>query len=562
MFAQLGSMVRDLSAKSGVGLWTTLAVALAASVFESAGILLIIPFLELHSATSAAGGSSLFTPLLNWLGATTTNSRIFTVLACLLIIACLRAALVWQRDMRLAAVTFDYAFQWREILARHIAFADWKHVVQTSRHGLQHTLVEDSLRLELAAYSVAQSAISAVLVIVQICIALWLSPTLTVIALAALVFVVMVLRPMFGAANQMGAETIDVNRDVFGMTTDLVLGLKQARVLGQQQAYLDLFKTGMMRQRELAMRHARQDVWFSQIFSVAIVLIICAMLVIGLIWLDLSVPILIAVILLLVRISYPTQSILMQARVFAEMAPAIDNLHQRLRDLPIIKAPVVRNARTAKDAPFILAQTLQIETSSGQLAPINFSADRGSIISLSGPSGIGKTTLLDVMSGLIEPADGSFSIGGDHPVTAFQSKKLRLLYLVQDSALPEMTIRKSLTWGLNERVTDDELWAALDQVEMKPRVELAPQGLETVLSQGGAMFSGGERQRLNMARVWLHQPDVLFLDEATSALDSEMEKRLLAKLSDLPTRPTICIVNHRPNVANWADVNVKLTAQK
>jgi ATP-binding cassette, subfamily C, bacterial len=161
---------------------------------------------------------------------------------------------------------------------------------------------------------------------------------------------------------------------------------------------------------------------------------------------------------------------------------------------------------------------------------------------LLGPSGSGKTTLADIVLGLIEPDQGDIRFDG--AATTGAQRRAQTAYVPQEAFLFDRTIRENLQWVCPE-ADDDALWQALDRAAAAPFVRALPQGLDTPAGNRGERFSGGERQRLCLARALLLRPRLLILDEATSALDPEVEARLLDTLAQLRGSVTVLAIAHR-----------------
>ncbi|MEO1027939.1 MAG: ABC transporter ATP-binding protein [Pseudomonadota bacterium] len=179
---------------------------------------------------------------------------------------------------------------------------------------------------------------------------------------------------------------------------------------------------------------------------------------------------------------------------------------------------------------------------------------------MSGPSGTGKTTFFDVLVGLLEPSTGQVLVHGV-PLSSdlINSWRSKIAYAPQDPFLFDGTLRENLTW-LNSSVADDQIWAALKLVEADAFVSAMPGGLDYRVGERGGAMSGGERQRICLARALLRDAELLILDEATNALDSALEARLVARLIDeKPAKMTILMITHRPAIIQRPHKRLVLT---
>lgn len=169
----------------------------------------------------------------------------------------------------------------------------------------------------------------------------------------------------------------------------------------------------------------------------------------------------------------------------------------------------------------------------------------GSFVGICGASGAGKTTFADLLVGLFPPQLGEISVGGI-PLreAALNVWRNRVSYVSQDPFLFHDTVRRNLLWAAPQS-SENDLWSALRLAGADQLVRRMAQGLDTIVGERGTLVSGGERQRLALARAILRMPRLLVLDEATNAIDIASEHEILQHLVALKPRPTIVMIAHR-----------------
>ena len=177
----------------------------------------------------------------------------------------------------------------------------------------------------------------------------------------------------------------------------------------------------------------------------------------------------------------------------------------------------------------------------------NMRIEKGQSVGIIGPSGAGKTTLSDILLGILKPQEGNVLVDG---VDIFSAKKQwanEVGYVPQNVFLMDDTIRNNVLFGLEDcgASTDDEIWRALEQAQLKSYVENLPLGLDTIVGERGIKFSGGQRQRIAIARALYSNPQLLVLDEATAALDNDTEEAVMEAIESLQGKITMVIVAHR-----------------
>jgi ATP-binding cassette, subfamily B, bacterial PglK len=180
------------------------------------------------------------------------------------------------------------------------------------------------------------------------------------------------------------------------------------------------------------------------------------------------------------------------------------------------------------------------------LDSITVNAASGTSLALVGPTGAGKSSLVDIILGVLSPDSGSVLISGVSPSEATQRWPGALAYVPQDIAVIDGTVRSNVAAGLpRDLIDDDRVWEALDRAQLGNYLRGERDGLDTVVGEHGVRLSGGQRQRLGLARALYTRPKLLVLDEATSALDAETELAVSQALDSLEGDVTLIVVAHR-----------------
>ncbi len=193
--------------------------------------------------------------------------------------------------------------------------------------------------------------------------------------------------------------------------------------------------------------------------------------------------------------------------------------------------------------------------SSPALTAVSFEMSRGETLAFVGPSGSGKTTLVKLLVGLYQPQTGRILYNG-HEGSAIDLDELRerVGFVTQDTQLFSGSIRENLLF-VNPSATDRECLDALGQAACDSLLARADRGLDTVIGEGGVKVSGGEKQRLSIARALLRRPDLLVFDEATSSLDSLTEEEITATIREVAARRAVLtiLIAHRLSTVLHAD---------
>ena len=197
------------------------------------------------------------------------------------------------------------------------------------------------------------------------------------------------------------------------------------------------------------------------------------------------------------------------------------------------------------------------------ISNISLTIPAGKSVAFVGPSGAGKTTIIDVLLGVLIPDDGIVQISGLPPLQAVSKWPGAVSYVPQDVVIASGTIRENVALGypLSE-ATDELVMNALKIAQMEKFVSGLPYGMDTQVGERGAKISGGQRQRLGIARAMFTRPHLLVLDEATSSLDGETEAGIAQAIHTLRGSTTVVMIAHRLSTVRNVDIVVYLEKGK
>ncbi|MBR3683843.1 MAG: ABC transporter ATP-binding protein [Lachnospiraceae bacterium] len=179
----------------------------------------------------------------------------------------------------------------------------------------------------------------------------------------------------------------------------------------------------------------------------------------------------------------------------------------------------------------------------------------GESVGIVGSSGAGKTTIVDILLGLLQAEAGAILCDGKDVKADYASWLANIGYIPQTISLIDDTIRANVAFGYMEGTFEDErVWKVLEEAQLKEFVEQLPEGLDTKVGERGVRLSGGQRQRIGIARALFHNPELLILDEATSALDNDTEAAIMEAINHFHGKKTMLIIAHRLKTIENCDV--------
>jgi ATP-binding cassette subfamily C protein len=188
------------------------------------------------------------------------------------------------------------------------------------------------------------------------------------------------------------------------------------------------------------------------------------------------------------------------------------------------------------------------------LEDVRLEIRRGEALGLVGPTGSGKTTLVDLILGLLSPSRGRVIVDGVDLKGREAGWRRQVGYIPQDIFLADVSIRENVAFGVpREEIDDEAVWKALERAQLADFVRTLPRGLATAVGERGVRVSGGQRQRIGIARALYDDPEVLVMDEATSALDTETEQVVMAAIERLKGGRTLILIAHRLTTVESCD---------
>ena len=367
-----------------------------------------------------------------------------------------------------------------------------------------------------------------------------------------------------GRLREVNAEMQDLTRQAFARLQDGILGAESI-----QSAQAEDYFIGRTSEVRYEWAKARQRAGFlirAPRFYIEVALVLGITLICVLLFATNETSEAFAMVAVIVVVLFrllPTLSRVMVAlTVMRGGIPALE----RMEELSGLLADASTTAADVEPQTFSSHVALQDVTltygSQHALDRVSLRIERGERIALLGPSGAGKTSLVDVLLGLQTPDSGTVVIDGQ-PFTNERRQGWRRLvaYVPQDTFIIDDTLRNNIRLGAHiDDVGDERLWAAISGAGLDDLVESLPDGLDSRLGDRGQLLSGGQRQRVGLARALYRTAALIVMDEATSALDNETQHLVTETVASLPDDVTVVLIAHRLNATTGCDRAVVLEA--
>lgn len=534
---------------AGLKGWAAGALVGLAAILDGAGLLLLIPIID--AVVAAPGKPSRTTMLLEAAGAHTPLVRLAIMLALFVALALLRAVVLYARDMALAGLQSGFVEDLRNRLMRRLAAAPWHRVVALRHARITSLMTSEVARISGSAQYLIQGSVSIVMLVVQGALAFALSPLLALATTLLVLFGALLALLAQGRIRDLGTAMVGANIALMGSTSGFLGGLKAAAAQNAQSAFVDEFETIQREVRTRSLSFSQRQASSRRIFSIGSALMGATVITIGFAA-GVAPAVLITIVVIFSRMAAPAQTLQMAAQNFFFALPAFEAV--QAFEAELAGGENMSGVIATAPAGTIEARGVTyLHDGGGGVRDVSFVIAPGSFTGIAGPSGAGKTTLVDLLITLLLPQAGEISVGGtplrgDHAI----GWRNGLAYVPQEGFLFHDSVRRNLSWG-SPALDEAALWQALDFVGAEALVRALPEGLDTIVGERGARLSGGERQRLAIARALLRRPHLLVLDEATNAIDAASEATLLDRLAALDPRPTIVMISHRAETMGYCD---------
>ncbi len=351
---------------------------------------------------------------------------------------------------------------------------------------------------------------------------------------------------------------------VLGITRENLTGVRVIRAFGKEDSEVERFENDNNQLTSMQLHVGHISALMNPLTYVVVNLATIAILKMGAVRIDSGVLMSGDVVALVNYMSQILVELVKLANLIVLLSKAMASLH-RVQDVldtePSMKFVETENREQTDKKKDYEDEAVAFENVSltyagageESLTNISFHAKKGQTIGVIGGTGSGKSSLVNLIPRFYDATSGQVRVMGI-PVKEWDREELRksVSVVMQKAQLFTGTIRSNLLWG-NQEATDEELWKALELAQAAEFVHAKPQGLDEVVEQGGRNFSGGQKQRLTIARALVKQPDILILDDSASALDFATDAALRKALATLPGDITVFIVSQRTSSLKHAD---------
>ncbi len=481
-------------------------------------------------------------------------------LATLLLIFLLLMALRSLFSRVQSVLTFRTALTYELSLSRRlyqaIINADWLFLVRRRSSDFTHALTAELSRVTTCTFLLIGTLANAILALVYIALALKLSAGMTSLVLATGALLLLLSRRWMRAVHQSGTAVSESVSEVYSAATEHLQNLKAMKFYDAQTSDLAMFSSLQSSALQQSLSNTRSQAAAAFWFEAGSLLVLGGIIFASLQILNVAPASILLLLAIFTRLFPRLTAAQAQSQAFLGELPAFENVMKIYHEcLANAEVPAAAAAEPA------LAHEIRLDRVSFRydaerplvLDDLSLTIAAGRITAIVGSSGAGKSTVADLVNGLLSPIAGRVLVDGV-PLTpqAARAWRRHVGYVAQDTVLFHDTVRANLHWA-NPDASEQEMRESLGLAAAEFVFEL-PQGLDTTVGDRGMLLSHGQRQRIALARALLRKPGLLILDEATSSLDFDNEKRILEAIERLQGRTTVLMIAHRVSAIQLAEM--------
>lgn len=541
---------------------------LIGAILETASVTLVIPVISIVMDQDAVTGNKYVAPVYNALGM--QSPKDFTILVMVLLILAFVVKNIFLYIQQKVLYRFVYTNQFRtsERMMKNYIRRNYEYFLNADTAVIQRSITSDVNNMYALILSLLTLVSETIVALFLIAVLLWAEPMMTVMIsglLGVVLFIIkLVLKPVMRKA---GEDNQDYYSGLFKWISQTVTGIKDVKVGGREAYFVDEY----IRCGKGYVDAVQKYTLYSNIPRLLIETICVAAMVLYMLILILNgqdttdmLAILSAFGVAVVRLMPCANRINNQINNIAYFEPFLmgvsDNLQGDIDDkntdmadlMPVKDKLPVHEKVELSHITYKYPNTEKLIFDDASLTiPVGMS------IGIVGSSGAGKSTIVDVLLGLLKMQSGTIKADGQDVMENSNYRRWlkNVGYIPQTIFMLDDSIRRNVAFGIPEdEISEERIWEVLAEAQLDEFVRSLPEGLDTGIGERGVRLSGGQRQRIGIARALYDDPEILILDEATSALDNDTEAAIMDSINRFMGRKTLVIIAHRLQTIEKCDM--------
>ena len=553
--SNLFSMFYRFSPARHIGIFLT---TLLFGLSQGISIVTLIPLLQMLEKNSL-GNNKIFAVLNKMVSSMGINISIELIVALYLSLILFNSLVQYTKTIWQSDVQQEFTASLRKDIFSKLIRSDWMYLSGQNRNEFSHILTSEIPSITALNFHLFTLLSAGIIFIVYVVLAFLVSFYFTLFVLVCGLVLYSLMNRFIIRTYTTGKDNFFTNRNLYKQFDDFWDTIKFAKIHGTEKYHFDRFEEQNQQFSEERKRIIKLSLSPQTLNTIASAVILSIVIYIGYKFGNMSLSSFLILILLFARIFPQLMKMHTTYMQIASLLPSFEIFIAMKEELEILldDSEVFRDTSSSKNT--LEKEIAFHEVSFGYITekPLfkHFSTviPAKKITGIVGPSGTGKTTLMDIITGLLIPTEGEITIDGKN-LTEIDKGDWHnsIAYVPQDSVFTNSSLRENLIMG-KDHLSDDILWQTLNRVNAGQFVRELSDGLDTHMSNNAQQFSGGERQRLAIARALLREPSLLLLDEITNSLDSVNEQNIISILLDLKKEITIVFITHKKELIQYFD---------
>ncbi|MGB9980270.1 ABC transporter ATP-binding protein [Methanobacterium sp.] len=535
----------------------TLILMVFISITEGIGLILLVPMLQLVGLNVQYGSLSqieqFIFSIFTFFNIKTT---LINVLAIFVLVMGINAFMYRLQSIRIANIEYGYVMHLRKQLYEAITRSNWLFFSKKRSSDFAHALTNELDRIGMGTYELLYLITNITVIFIYLLFAFKLSLEITGLIILVGISILLLLKRKTNLAQLRGEKISQEVKNFYSEVLQHLDGMKTVKSYRMEDQNIKEFEKLNSRLKKSYIDTIKNYADVTFLFSFSSVVILSVIVVI-----------------LIDVLAIPTATLLILIFLFVRMVPKFSTIQQNyqyfINMLPSFANVMEIKEKCEKETELEYGEHDKIEMKNGimlenisfkygekdgfAIQDISIVIPAGETTAIIGPSGAGKSTIADIVMGLINPLNGRVMV--DNKALKLENIlnwRNQIGYVAQDPFFFHDTLRNNLLVA-NSDADETDIMNALSVAAAGEFTLKLPNGIETVVGDRGVRLSGGEKQRLSLARALLSKPSLLILDEATSNLDLENEELIQDSIKELHGKMTILIIAHRLSAIKKAD---------
>lgn len=520
-----------------------------AGLLEGVGVAAIVPMLQFAEAgnmAAATAGDGIGRAIKSVLDVVHLPFNLATSLAFILlaILASEGVSLLAQKFLADSSERFQATLRKRLFAA--VTDADWPYFLRTKTADLISALISATDRAGAAYFTMVQMLGAIIMVVVYTALTLVLSWQMTAAVVVTSGIVIYLLRHRAQRGTKFGQEVNRVDAEIQSETQENLTAAKVVKASSAESQVQRRFDSLTEARQRVRYRNVMNQAWLKTLYESATIVTIFVGIYVAVTFFGMSVATLTVFLFAYYRLSPRISSLQANQSYLLSLIPAVGRVDD-------YTAAAAASNEASGDAPLAeFSDSIRLDNVNYSYGPehavlrdVSLTIPHGTSTAIVGASGAGKTTVIDLIMGLLLPESGGVLVdGASLRDVRLKDWRRQIGYVPQDASFFHATVAENIAWGF-EGASREDIVEAARLANADEFIRGFPDGYDTVIGDRGMRMSGGQRQRLGLARAIVRRPSILVLDEATSALDAESEEKVQSAVDRLSGSLTVLIVTHR-----------------